>query len=173
MNDHLAPAGISESVLWIEKVANLFKPFKPEIKKVVINYKTKRVETSLMVVVPDGARRKLAKIEIPAYEGLKFEKMWDDMFNELQVPVTFQEEKWILNPSSLPNREKFLIQMSGSFPETTLNKLIRIQPSINKDTTSELDRYWLDSMIRDPEIIESFWRALDVEAFVRGYFYFS
>jgi hypothetical protein len=159
----IATKDIERSIGWIDRVIDLFKPYKSEIRKVIINYKTKRTEVHLFIPIPNGFKRRIAKIVIPAYEGLRFEKMLDEMFNEIKVPFVESENGWVLNPLNLPNSDRFLIVLSGSFPEDTLSQLVRIQPSRNKDSTPELDRFWLDSMLRNPEIVETMWRALDID----------
>lgn len=159
----VTPRQIEASLNWVDRVIGLFAPFTPETRKLVVNYKSRRSEMHLSIKAPGGLRRRLAQLEIPAYPGFAIEKIMDETFISIDCPWALVEGKWVLDPSRLPAGEKYLVQMSGSLPEAVVGELVRIQPARNKDSTPELDRFWLDSMLRNPEVLELMWQALDID----------
>ena len=156
---------VNDALGWIQSITKLFTPFKPETRKLLVNYRSKRSEIHLFLTIPDGIRRKTAKVEIPHYGGFKVLQMLDETFQEVDITSAWTTARgnWAFDPSKLPSSEKFLVVMSGSAPETMVDRLVRVQPALNRDSTEDVDRFWLDSMIRNPEVIELMWQSLDID----------
>jgi hypothetical protein len=148
---------------WYDRIKGFFAPFKPEIKDVSLNHKTRSCEMIMKVSVPNGVRRKFAKIEVPAYEGFRVKKMIDETLSPIPQAFHLEGGNWKFNTRTLPSSENFLITLVGALDPQAVNELIRVQPAKNRDQTEELDRYWLDSMIRDVQALEDLWKYLLVD----------
>jgi hypothetical protein len=147
---------------WINRVREFFKSFKPEFKDMRINYRTQKSEISLTLSIPDSVRRNISKIEIPAYQNFVVSEMIDETFTRVPSAWQFNDGKWVLRPSTLPASEKYLLRLKGEVPQETLLNIVRIQPAQNRDQTPELDKYWLNSMLRDVAFIEQIYHELEV-----------
>lgn len=156
---------ISTALDWTQKTYDFFKPYKPEIKKMRINYKDQTSEIRLLLSIPDTIKRKVSKIEVPAYSNFHIHEMMDEIFTSLPVSDLwrYENEKWILNAKLLPPSEKFFLILRGRFPKNIISKIVRVQEARNRDQSDEEDKYWLDCMIRDVELLEKVWTALEVE----------
>jgi len=154
---------IGNALEWVKKVVEYFRSYQPETKSMVVNYKTFTSEIAIFIRVPDDPKRKLSKIEIPAYQNFVIADMMDESFNHVTAVWSFVEGKWVLDPAKLPTSEKYFIVMSGKVPDDVVRQIVRVQPAMNKDSTDELDRFWLDSMLRNTEILEKIWDALNIE----------
>lgn len=152
---------ILKAMEWIDKVIDYFRPYKPETKSMDINYRSQKAEVELLLHIPNNLKRKIRKIEVPAYQNFEISEMRDEVFNRIGELWWFEDGKWKLNPSKLPSSEKYLLTLEG-IPHDALSKIVFIQPASNKDRTEEMDRYWLASMIRNVEILEKLWDALSV-----------
>jgi len=149
---------------WFEKAKKYFEPFKPELKNQIINYRSKKSEINLLINVPDSVRRKLAKIEVPAYQNFRITEMIDGVsFNQLGNLWFLEGGKWKLDASKLPASEVYLVRLEGQVSESALQGLVRIQPSSNRDQTEEEDKYWLNSMLKNAELLKRIWQELRVE----------
>ena len=154
---------------WFEKAKKYFEPFKPELKSQLINYRSRKGEISLLLNVPDNLRRKFAKIEIPAYQNFVITEMMDgETFSQIGSSWSLKDGKWKLDASKLPISEHYLVKLEGNVPPYALDKLVRIQPSSNRDQTEEEDKYWLNSMLRNAELLEKIWRELLIEDVTAG-----
>jgi len=154
---------ILQALEWVNKVLDYFRPYKPETKSMTINYKTRDAEIEFVLHIPDNLKRKIRKVEIPAYQNFRIAEMRDECFNKIGGLWQFEDGKWKLNPSQLPPSEKYLIVLKGKLPEDALARIVYVQPAVNKDRTEEVDRYWLRSMIRNIEALEKLWNALSVD----------
>jgi hypothetical protein len=147
---------------WIGKVKKFFEPFKPEFRDMRISYRTQKSEIGLVLYIPNSLKRSINKIEIPAYQNFAVSDMIDESFSRIPSAWQFDNGKWVLKPSMLPASEKYLLKLKGEVPKETLLDIVRIQPAQNRDQTSELDKYWLHSMIRNVAFIEQIYRELEV-----------
>ncbi len=165
-----ASISIAQVTEWIPKVINSLKPFKPEVKKMSINYKSRDSEISLALNIPDGMKRKFRKIEIPRYQNFEVSEMMDESFNEIYLKESLEsdDKKIKIKCSNLPSSENYLLKLKGVVPQKALDSIVFIQPSINKDRSDDMDKYWLSSMIRDVETIEKLWDGLNVDDVTAG-----
>ena len=154
---------IAEALGWIDKVIDYLRSYKPETKSMTINYRTQDAEIELVLYIHDNLKRKLRKVEIPAYQNFVIDEMRDESFTKIGELWQFKDNKWILNPAKLPPSERYLLTLKGKLSNDILKRLVYVQPAANKDRTEEIDRYWLRSMIRNVESIEKLWDALNVD----------
>jgi len=154
---------VLEAFTWVDKVLNYVRPYKPETKSMTINYRNLNAEIELLLFIPDNIKRKLKKVEIPAYQNFKVSEFRDESFNKIEELWSLENEKWKLNTNNLPSSERYLLTLKGSVPEDALSKIVFIQPSANRDQTEELDRFWLSSMIKNVDTLEKIWDSLNVD----------
>lgn len=157
-----SPSDIEKAFEWINKVKKFFEPFKPEFRDMRINYKTRKSEISLALHIPNSLKRNISKVEIPAYQNFVVSDMMDESFSKVQSVWQFNDGKWVLKPSILPASERYLLKLKGEVPGETLSEIVRIQPAQNRDQSSEFDKYWLNSMIRDVAFFEQIYRELEI-----------
>jgi len=148
---------------WLEKASDYFKPFKPEIKSMVVNYRNRRSEINLLLNIPEGIRRAIHYVEIPAYQNFMVQDMMDESFSRVGDLWWYEDGKWKLDPARLPKCENYLLMLRGTVPDETLNQLVRIQPAVNRDQTEEDDRFWLDCMLRNVGLLEKIWKELSID----------
>lgn len=161
-----AAVSINQVTEWIPKVIEYLEPFKPEIKKMSINYRSRDSEISMSLNIPDGFKRKIRKIEIPRYSNFEIQDLMAAQsleFLDLDDLIEIDERKIKIKCSGLPASENYLLSLKGSVPQQALDKIVYIQPSVNKDRTEDTDKYWLNSMIKDVELLESVWDGLNID----------
>lgn len=154
---------ILEALGWVNKVVDYFSPYKPETKSMTINYRNLNAEIELLLFIPDNMKRKIRKVEIPAYQNFTVSEMRDESFNRIGELWSFEDGKWKLNASNLPPSEKYLLTLKGMVPKDALSKVVFVQPSANRDQTEEVDRYWLSSMIKNVDTLQKVWDELEVD----------
>lgn len=157
------PEDVLKTIDSMKKVIDYFKPFKPEVKAITINYRTYRSRVEFVVFVPDSIRRKFFDIEIPAYQGYRIVEMRDESFNRIEALWTYKKGRLVLDTKNLPSSERFLIVLEGKVPSNFVKRIVRVQPAINRDQSEEYDRYWLSCMLKDVTILERIWNSLEVE----------
>jgi len=144
---------------WFESIKKYFIDFKPETRTVVVNYTKKTSTIELAIHIGQGFRKKHRKIKLPIYENYKISKMKDESFHELKFLWRVEDNQWVLDAKKLPSSEWFLIEMEGVVEEKALEDLVHIKPAINRDSDEENDRYWLDSSLKNPTILDKLWHA--------------
>ena len=154
---------ILEALGWVDKVVDYIRPYKPETKSITINYRNLNAEIELLLFIPDSLKRKIMKVEIPAYQNFKVSDMRDESFNKIGGLWSFENEKWKLNASNLPSSEKYLLTLKGMMPRDALSKVVFVQPAANRDQTDEMDKYWLSSMIKNVDTLQRVWDTLQVD----------
>lgn len=148
---------------WVSKVKKAFEAFKPEFRAMRVNYRTRKSELRLALHIPDSPKRRIAKVKVPAYQNFVVSEMIDESFSIVPSAWRLESGHWILDASSLPRSENYLLILTGEVPEEILMEMVRIQPAQNRDQTPDLDRYWLHSMIRNVDFFEPIYRELEVD----------
>ena len=159
---------ILKALGWIDKVVDYLRSYKPETRSMTINYRTRDAEIEFVLHIPDNIKRKIRKVEIPAYQNFVIAEMRDESFTKIGDLWRFEDGKWKLNPAQLPPSERYLLTLKGKLPDDVLTRIVYVQPAANKDRTNEVDRYWLRSMIRNVESLEKLWDALNVDDVTAG-----
>lgn len=163
-------AALATVTAWIPKVIEHLNSFKPEIKTMNINYRSRNAEVGISIKAPNDIRRKIQNIEIPAYQNFRVVRMMDETFTPINLEDVLQinEKRIKINCSSLPSSDRYLMSLSGTLPQESLDSIVYIQPSRSNDRTHESDKYWLNSMIKNVEALEGLWDGLNVDHVTAG-----
>ncbi len=155
----------SDALGWVNRIHETLQPFKPTKKRFKINYQNRSAEIKILVNNLSGLSKKWRKIVIPASQGFTLTEVLKPLYMDMEFidpSSIFDGKNWKINPSKL-NTDALLFTLEGNISEKALNSLVRVQPSINRDRTDEVERYWLSSMIKDAEIWEDLWNILEIE----------
>jgi len=147
---------------WFEKIKEYFKDFRPEAKSMTINYVRKSTTIGLALKIEEGFRKNHNKIKIPAYSGFQITKMQDASFNQIKSLWKLIDSEWILDAIELPPSDGYFIEMEGAIEQKSIEGLVHIKPSINRDSNDEVDKYWLDASLKDPKKLEEIWTELQI-----------
>lgn len=163
--------GVSFSLLkvteWIPKVIDKLHGYKPEIKNMSINYRNRNAEIDLRINIPE---HRIRKIEIPRYQNFQICHMMDQTFTRVDLDnlISIDTKKIKIDCSKLPPSDYFLLKMKGQMPPESLDEIVYIQQSKSKDRKENTDKYWLNSMIRNVEMLEDLWDGLNVDNVTAG-----
>ncbi|KKK52300.1 hypothetical protein LCGC14_3106310, partial [marine sediment metagenome] len=127
--------------------------------------KNKKAKLFYKIEIPENFKRdQIGKIMIPKTASFKINDFFDGNFTNIINSIRFStyDEAYIINLRNLPSSNTFLIIFEGDIESNLLNRLIRIQPAMIRDSTDTYDKYWLDVMIRDIEILEKIYESLNV-----------
>lgn len=158
-----AAAATSAFVGWYDKVKELFTDFRPETRTMSINFSRRTSQIGFQITVPEGWRKHSRKIKIPALSGYNILRMTDEGFNEQKHLWGLIDENYVLNANQLPASEKYLVVMEGAVDENALKNIIFIKPAANRDNDDKNDKYWLESSIKQPGILERIYQDLEIE----------
>jgi len=148
---------------WYDRIKKNFEPFRPETRSMMINFSRKSSTIGLQIKVPDGFRKNHSKIKIPAYAGFTILKMVDEVFHEHKYLWQLIDGFYELDAKNLPSSERYLIELEGGIDESALKKLVHIKPAANRDNDEEHDKYWLESSIRQPDVLDKLWDDLEID----------
>ena len=150
---------------WVNKVLEVLKPYKPIKKRMKINQMDKTSEIALVLNMPSRLKLNLTTTKIP-YPNFFVNEMLTEDFSPLNVSDYWRRDhdgSWILNPKNLPNCDRFFVRLKGTMPQEVISKLVFIGEAANRDQTEESDKYWLECMIKDVELVETMWEMLEIE----------
>ena len=149
----------------VDEVLNVFRPYKPEVRRFRIDYLTRTSEIKYLLNVPTGARRLThGTIELPATTGFKIDEVLDlDTTNILKISYDSVGAKWVFKANDFPDSDRFLVTTIGSVSSAFLNRLVGVNCAINPTRKDENDCYWIHSALKDVSILEKIWDELDVE----------
>lgn len=156
------PKDLLTALEWYEKVKAHFKPFKPDITHVSINYREQTCEVKQHIYVPNDVRRRYNKVKIPNYPGFRIKDIMSSTFEFVNDSFALVDGEWQFSADKLPKSEQYLVTLEGALNKKILDEIVRVQPAKNRDQTEEFDRYWLDVMIRDADIWERVWNFLEI-----------
>lgn len=128
-----------------------------------INYARKTSTISLVIKIDEGFRKNHNKLKIPAYSGFKISSMKDASFHELKSCWIFENNEWVLDAKSLPASDGYFIEMEGDIDDKRIKDLVHIKPALNRDGNEEHDRFWLDSSLKNPKLLEQVWNELQID----------
>lgn len=159
-----AVATATAIVGWYDKIKELFTDFKPETRTMSINFSRRTSQIGFQIMVPEGWRKNSRKVKIPALKGYNILRMTDLGFREQKHLWKLDNDgHFVLNAKELPSSDKYLIVMEGVVDENALNSIIFIKPAANRDNDDENDKYWLDSSIKQPTILEKMYEDLEID----------
>lgn len=128
-----------------------------------INFVRKTSIIGFQINVPNGLKKNARKVRIPAYDGYGLLRMTDESFREQKHLWRIEDGFFVLDAKDLPASERYLIEMEGIVDEAALRNLVFIKPSANRDNDDENDKYWLESSIKQPKVLEKIYDELEIE----------
>ena len=148
---------------WFEKIKKYFEDFKPETRTIIINYSKRTSTIGLVLHIDEGFRKNHNRIKIPHYPGFEISRMQDAIFRELKFLWMREADQWILDAKLLPPSDGYFIELEGLVEEQAIKDLVHIQPAINRDSDQVNDKYWLDSCIKNPTLLEKVWTHFQID----------
>ena len=134
-----------------------------KITNVSLNWRMMKCEVREKINIDTKAKRDyLSELRIPMELGFIIKEAIDDEFDTIDKLFVLENGFWKCNMDLLSESEQYLIILEGNVSQDFMNNLVRVQPALNRDQTEDLDRYWLDAMIKDVEIWDDIWKTLNV-----------
>jgi hypothetical protein len=149
----------------VNEVLEVFRPYKPEVRRFTVDYLTRTSEIKYLLNIPSGINRKTHRtIELPATTGFRIDEVLDlDTTDLLRINYEPKGEKWVFNVGDFPNSNRFMVTTKGVVSLDLLNRLVAVNCATNPTRREDCDCYWIHSAIRDVSILEKIWEELDVE----------
>jgi hypothetical protein len=149
----------------IGEVLEVFRPYKPEVRRFTIDYLTRTSEIKYLLNIPSGVNRKThRKIELPVTTGFRIDEVLDlDTTDLLKINYDSRGEKWVFNANDFPNSNRFMVTTKGIISSDFLSRLVAVNCATNPTRRGDCDCYWIHSAIKDVSILEKIWDELDVE----------
>ena len=149
----------------IDEVLNVFRPFKPEVRRFRIDHLDRSSEIKYLLHIPTGRKRKThRKVELPATTGFRIDEVLDlDTTDLLNITFDSEGKRWIFNANDFPDSERFMVTLKGRVTLEFLNRLVSVKCAVNPTRRGESDCYWIHSVLKDVSILERIWDELDVE----------
>jgi len=152
-------------VKMIDDLFEVFRPYKPEIRKFRIDYTDNSSEIKYLLHMPIGIRRKTHRtVELPARTGFRIDEVLDlDTAEMLDIHFDRAGNKWIVNTNKFPRSERFLVTLKGKVSDQFLYTLVSVDCATDPTSRDEDDIYWIHSALKDVSILEKLWHELNVE----------
>ena len=158
----------SSIIGWYEKVHEQLSDFKPEARSMEVNFAQRLTLMHVQIVVPDGMRKSLTKVKIPAYPGYRITGMIDEAFVEHNHLWRHDGDNYVLKASDLPASSRYRVTMEGSIDERVLKELVYVKPATNQDNDEKNDKYWLESSLKNPELLQRTYADLEISEVSSG-----
>lgn len=156
-----AAATAAELARAVSKVPKFFEPFRPSIRGLNLDYKD--CEAELKVLINVAGHRRGKKVIIPTNEQFEIVEMVDSAFNRIERLWKRTDKGLVLKAKDLPhNSDLFLVTLRGPIPRESVRGLVDIHVPATPYVDSELDKYWLATAIRDPEILKIMYQDLQI-----------
>lgn len=152
----------SSIIGWYEKIHELLSDFKPEARSMEVNFAQRLTLMHVQITVPDGMKRSLTKVKIPAYPGYRITGMIDEAFVEHSRLWRHDGDHYVLRASDLPASSKYRVTMEGRIDERVLKELVYVKPATNQDNDEKNDKYWLESSLKNPELLQRTYADLEI-----------
>ena len=127
-----------------------------------INFAQCMTRMHVQIVVPDGRRRALAKVKIPAYPGYRITGMIDEAFVEHNHLWQYDGTHYVIKAGDLPASNRYRVTMEGNIDDQVLKELVYVKPATNQDNDEKNDRYWLDASLRNPDLLQRTYADLEI-----------
>lgn len=150
-------------VAQIENILKRLGPYRPELKSLTVDYLTRQSVMKILLSVPQGLKRKLRPIEIPAYPGYYVDEVFDESFSKVVLPWRLEDGKLVLRANILPASEKYFMTLKGSMSKSALEELVAVHCPEDPKRDEETDRYWIHSAIKDMGFWEQVYSQLSVD----------
>lgn len=157
----------SKTLDFVDKLSKLLEKmqnYKPEVKSLRVNYLDKTTELKLLINVPQGIKRHFRDVEIPAYPGYSIKEVFDGTtFNRIDVTWELKNQNWIAHAAELSASDRYFVILQGQITEDSLAQLVKLYCPEDPKRTTEVDRYWIDSAIKDMAILEKIYDELTID----------
>ena len=154
-----AAAGIADG---LGKLREYFSDFKPEIRTMEINYAQRKSRINFQVSVPEGIRKKSRKIKIPFAQGYKIVEMIDDAFIPQDHHWRVADDHYVLDAKDLRPSATYRVTLEAGIDTPALERLVYVRPTLNRDNDEDEDNYWLESSIKQPDLLKKIYASLEV-----------
>jgi hypothetical protein len=157
-------SGIS-LVQQIDELLDTFRPYKPEVKRIRINYASQETEIKYLLNIPNNLKRSLKNsIEIPESKGFRVEEVWDmDRINPLKFEYKSDEGLWVFYVGDFPTSEKYMVSVKGHISTDFLNRIVDVKCAANPTRRENDDCYWIHAALKDVSILKKIWDELDID----------
>ena len=88
--------------------------------------------------------------------------MIDDVFMPQDHHWQVTDDHYILNAKDLRSSATYRITLESGIDMNALAKLVYVRPTLNRDNDEENDNYWLESSIRQPDLLKKIYSSLEV-----------
>ncbi len=140
------------------------KPYRPDVKSLRVNYLDKSTELKLLLNIPQGIKRRIRNIRIPAYENYTIYELFDAVsLNQIKAKWKLNKGSWITSPSTLSESDQYFVIMKGTVNQVSLDQLVKLYCPDDPKKTEDLDLYWIDSAIKDMSILEQIYNELTID----------
>lgn len=148
----------------IQKLLEKLQNYKPEIKSLRVNYLNKATEMKLLIKVPQGIKRSFRDVEIPAYPGYSIKEVFDGTtLDRINVDWQLKNQNWIADAKALGPSDRYFVILEGSISDVALERLVKLYCPEDPKRESDVDRYWIDSTIKDMAILEKIYDELTLD----------
>lgn len=148
----------------IQKLLEKLQNYKPEIKSLRVNYLSKVTEMKLLIKVPQGIKRSFRDVEIPAYPGYSIKEVFDGTtLDRINVDWQLKNQNWIADAKALGPSDRYFVILEGSISDVALKRLVKLYCPEDPKRESDVDRYWIDSTIKDMAILEKIYDELTLD----------
>jgi len=149
----------------LDKLAECFRPYEPEVRRFRIDYLDKGSEIKYLIRIPSGLSRKLhRKVSIPSTIGFKIDEIIDlDTTQLLSFSYNSSDKTWNFDADQFPNSERFLITLKGRVSEDFLARLVSVRVATDASRQDGIEKFWVHSALRDVSILQRVWNELDLD----------
>lgn len=125
---------------------------------------TKATEIKLLIKVPQGIKRRFRDVEIPAYPGYSIKEVFDGAtLDRIDVDWQLKNQNWIADAKVLGASDRYLVILEGSISDAALERLVKLYCPEDPKRGNDVDRYWIDSAIKDMSILEKIYDELTLD----------
>jgi hypothetical protein len=160
-----AEKGIS-LVKQLDSLAETFRPFRPEVRRMRIDYLNKNSEIKYYLNIPSGVKRSFhqGRIELPITPGFVVDEVLDFDAGELiKTDYNPVNGKWNFYTDSFPSSERYMVTLRGKLSDDFLKRLVDVKCASNPTQRATDECYWIHSALKDVSILEKIWNELDIE----------
>lgn len=170
MTEPQASDTVNSIIQAYECLKGYFDGYQPDKRSVTYDYRNGTAEMMLKITVPNNLGRKIrvrkrGKVQIPLEEGFRFVDMFSQgSFETVRAPWSKTDTHWVMDPSSLPAGENYLVRLEKTgVGDDIFNRIVDF--SMPNDPMSEggSDIYYIQSAITEPALFEDVYEEFRVE----------
>ncbi|NLV05292.1 hypothetical protein GOC83_03985 [Haloarcula rubripromontorii] len=159
----VSTTGSASIVDVIDRARDYFGDYEPDMKAVTYDYRDRTSEMTIKITVPKGLSRRRGTVRIPVKEGYRIKEMYTSAFQEVNSVWTREEDEWVLNPENLPSEKDYLIRLEGQVDAEKFDKIVDLNVPEDPVTEGGVDKYWIQSALRDPSALSEIYQELRVD----------